>query len=274
MEDLKEGRLIISLEDFNNIMYMLCETDMTLGEIAKVIGVERHYIINIYLRNNLENLTEGYKFREKVKTKLPWIRENKMEEIKALREKGYNADKIAQELNLPLNAIRTLVKDGTLRHIKARTIYKFDLDGTFEGKYNSLKEAHESTFSSEHPLVDSTGIILCLKGERFQAGHKFWSESPDFTVPLYQKVCLCDYSIGNPVIVYDLDGIPLNGYKSSKEASRKLFNSENFYTKINNVCKNKLESYKGYKFKYAKEVPDEDLLYILKNRENSPQQEG
>lgn len=273
-EDLKQGKLIINEEEFNKIMYMMCETDATLGEIAKEIGVERHYIINIYLRNSLTNLTKNYVFREKVKTILPWIRENKIEEIKQLREKGYGASRIAKELNLPLNAICTLVKDGTLEHVNIKKVYKFNLDGTFEGEFNSITEAWKSTLKSEHPINGGTGIRLCIKGERFQAGNKFWSDSINFTVPLYQKVCLCDTAHENPIIVYDLNNIPIQGFKSSIEASKGIFNSKSFYTQINKVCKKEIESYRGYKFKYAKEVPEKDLLYLLNKKKNSPQQEG
>lgn len=273
-EDLKQGKLIINEEEFNKIMYMMCETDATLGEIAKEIGVERHYIINIYLRNSLSNLTKNYIFREKVKTILPWIRENKMEEIKQLREKGYGASRIAKELNLPLNAICTLVKDGTLEHINTKKVYKFNLDGTFEGEFNSITEAWKSTLNSEYPINGGEGIRLCIKGARFQAGHKFWSESINFTVPLYQKVCLCESANEEPIIAYDINDIPIAGFKSFIDASRKLFNSSGVYTEVSKVCNGEKESYRNYKFKFAKEVPEKDLLYLLNKKENSPQKEG
>lgn len=114
------------------------------------------------------------------------------------------------------------------------SIKMFDFEGNFISLFCSIKEATNKT------NISRDMISKCCKGITNMAGGYIWR----FEADEFDK-----YKIEMPrkVVQYNLNNEKISEFKSCKEASRK---TGLLYQQINNCCLSKIESYKGYVFKY------------------------
>ena len=115
-EDLKQGKLIINEEEFSKIMYMMCETDATLGEIAKEIGCCINTVCSINNGTTWRTDELNYPLRQKTIYKRPKLTTTKKKE----KEKRRGVDR---RLSEPPVAKEQLVADCFISYSYAARKY-------------------------------------------------------------------------------------------------------------------------------------------------------
>lgn len=122
-----------------------------------------------------------------------------------------------------------------------RPVVRADLNGVFIARYDSLKEAADDTG------VDSRGISQVCQGKRRKAGESVWCYEENFVegVPM-RKLAQC-----KKVEQYSLDGTLLKTFESVQEAAECVGALD---SNISNACAGRLQTCKGYIWKYPNPV--------------------
>jgi len=189
LRDLKDGKYKISKNSFEEILYYLCKTKMSIPKIAKTLNVCERTIYQIYFKVNYKELTKDCIF-------LP--RENKGEDssqaklteeivikiIKLLQEDVYIVD-ISKMFNISNNMVSDILHHKTWKHLtkdivfneykkasgqrRSKPVKQYTLDGIFIKEFESAREAEKQTKIS-YKLISR----VCTKEREHTHGFK-WS---------------------------------------------------------------------------------------------------
>lgn len=164
----------LGIDDFNNIINLLCNTALSLPEISKITGVSKRIISNIYQRKAYKPLTEGLSFKPRsgVHSKITEEQANII--IKLLLEgKSIKQIRDIVEFDVSIYIIEDIrrkkcwerlteniifppqKKRGKPSGVKTRKrVGKYSMDGVFLGEYPSLKSAGEENNISWQYISD------------------------------------------------------------------------------------------------------------------------
>lgn len=163
IEDLQQGRCRTSYEQFVRICDLLCNTDMSLRQIANDAGCSIAHISSIYKKYSFSDLTKSMVFKERsgkgegapgsILTECDVI------EIANKMTKPFYTDSIAKEYGVAKSTIDDIRHKRTWCEITTDMIFaqpiipvngkkpvlQYDLDGNFIAEYESGHEADRAT---------------------------------------------------------------------------------------------------------------------------------
>lgn len=139
---------------------------------------------------------------------------------------------------------------GNAGHVKS--VIQVTLKGDFLARYKSLKEAEKSTG------VDSRAICQVCKGKRRKAGEYVWFYETEYEKGKgMRKLAQC-----KRIAQYTRTGVFIREFESAKDAASEV---GALASNISNACAGRLQSSKGYVWKYLEneKVKDETEGWII-----------
>lgn len=190
MKDIEDGKRTVSMEQFNEIIYYLSKTKISIPEISKITNVKSGTIYQIYFREQYVDLTEDYEFN---KRKCGWDQKLDEEKVANIICRILNGDfysDIAKDFGVERSTIDDIVnrkiwKNLTIdvefpvisnrRRNKGKPILQYDKEMNFIDRYESARDAYAKTG------IPYKAISRVCRGERpYTHGYIFMFESGDF----------------------------------------------------------------------------------------------
>ena len=163
-EDIINGKLMISKEQFDQVIHYLCNSRISIPEISKITGVQYRSIYQIYYKENYKNIVKDMNFIHRTisgednhnnKLTEDWV----IEIISMLLNKNYMID-IARKYKISTNIICDIYYHRTWKeytkdivfpeyekayNTPTKPISQYDLEGNFIASFESAREAERVT---------------------------------------------------------------------------------------------------------------------------------
>lgn len=279
LEGIKDNRFKFSYEAFQKAMDYLINTDKGFKVIGRELNIQAKLLSAIYHREIFQEEFKDIVFKErKTATEKAEDKKQKLykqkEQIKQELRQAPNLRGISKKYNVPEALMREFLRENNIgvdnicnkdnkvigKPIK---VYQYDLMGNYLNEFNSMGEAARAN------NVANGKISECCLGNRKVAGGFRWSyNKQEFLPPLTLIEQIFEKPLSSrfkPIIQFDKDFNIINYYISYREAMRNGFNSLEWYLKQQNYEINK--PYKGFVFKYAQDLTEEQLKEVLKFKE-------
>ena len=163
-EDIINGKFLISKEEFDEIIYYLSNTKISIPKISQIVGVNERSIYQIYFKENYTNVVKDMNFiQRKISGEDNWnsiLRNDEvLEIISMLLDKKYMID-IARKFKVNNSTIWDIYNHKTWKDITnninfpeyekatgrtSKTVNQYDVDGNFINTYKSAREAERIT---------------------------------------------------------------------------------------------------------------------------------
>ena len=272
-EDIANGKAVFTLEQFNKAIDLLCNTTKSFGEISQETGITKSTIKGFFYKTVMPDFMKSFNFLPRTKSKkLENIiqDQNKLQEFKELvisssRQKilrsKYDCDNITLK-----NWCNILGLDVTIElesdYTEQKTVYQYDLLGNLINTYKSVREAAKKL------NFNADAIRAACAGRQKIANGYFWLyENRKFPKPTYLDLLMGQYfnldKKLHPILQYDANHKPVVFYNKLEEIRSNGF----LLGEIQKNCTGKIKCYKGYYFRYADEVPEEDLKYLWEQKQ-------
>lgn len=163
-QDMINGKFKISKDQFDEIIYYLCNTKLSIPKISKMTSVNPRSIYQIYFKENYNNLVKDLVFIKRetfgensCRSKL--TESQVIEIVNKLLNKEYMID-ISRDYNIKIETIRDIYNHKTWKYLTEDIIFpkyekasgryfkpinQYDLDGNFIATYKSAREVEKET---------------------------------------------------------------------------------------------------------------------------------
>ena len=244
IEDIKNGKSLMTYDQFVQLIDLLVNTTIPLTEVGKMVGLEKSMVNGIFYKTRYKKLVDDYDFKPRkhfIKNKLT------IEEVKEIIEKlklGMHPIDISDEYSVKDRAIFSIRNHETWKELtkdiefpplqKHRSGYnhekvtQYDLNGSIVGVYVNNIVAYENTGISYAAISQ-----VCLGKVRTAGGYiwrydddpfdKYPVEKKDVHMPFGQKP--------TPVDQYK-DGVYIQTFESASEA-RRVTGANNIFNVLN-----------------------------------------
>ena len=186
-QSIIDGKFKISKEQFDEIIYYLCNTKISVPKISKITNVNERSIYQIYFKDNYNGLVKELIFiKRKTFGENNWnskVNENQVIEIiNRLLNKEFIVD-ISKDYNINTATIWDIYNHKTWNHLTKDIVFpkyekasgrtnkpidQYDLEGNFIATYKSAREVEKETG------IGYRMISRVCSGERLQThGYKF-----------------------------------------------------------------------------------------------------
>lgn len=187
-DGLKNGKYSITYEQFNNIVYLLQTTDVSIKEISEIVDCNASTIYSIYQKKNYNSLTKDIDFvvrrvdcQYNGHTK---ITEHQAKEIISMLINGKTVLDICELTGVSRNTISDIKNKHSWKELtkeiefpkpkskhpnKRVSILQFDLDMNLIEKFDSVTSAKEKL-----NIKHTSNLSACLKGKRKTAYGFIW----------------------------------------------------------------------------------------------------
>lgn len=163
-QDLLDGKFKISSVQFDEIIYYLSNTKLSIPKISNITGVNKSAIYQIYYKENYTNLVKDLKFIKRMTngedSSNSILNETQVGEIVDKLINGKHMIDLARDYNINISTIRDIYSKTTWTHLTkdvdfpkykkamgraSKTIAQYDLCDNFIANYNSAREAERIT---------------------------------------------------------------------------------------------------------------------------------
>lgn len=260
--NLMKGNYIISSDDFQQIVYYLCNTKESIVSISKKLNISLDLIYSIYQHKAYKSLTSSMVFpkRRPNKSKLAEMTVREIVRL-LLEEKTY--DEISKVTNVDKKTISEIRSKHTWKWLTENIIFpdlkishpnhrrkinQYTINGLFIKTYDSATDAIDEL--SNTTINYSSIVASCVDdtNNRTSGGYiwKYYDEYPECNnIEIKKKI---PKRIRIPINQYSKDGIFIKTYSSYYEGYKETGISP---STISKACKTgKIAS--GYMWKYAK----------------------
>lgn len=270
IEDIINGKSSFNIQQFNQAIDMLCNTTDSFGKISEKTGIKKSTIKRFYYKVIMPDLMKSFTFLPRTKNKkLEKIASNPdaLKEFKELIVTKSRQKELRRKYDCDISILRNWCKKLNIntevelesRYIKQEEVCQYTLLGeivkTFPDVYCAAIELN----------INAEAIKGACKGVQKTAEGYYWSYGrKNFPKPTYLDLCLGQYfdldKRLSPIVMYDVNHIPVAFYSKIKDIEKDGFLEGEIYKN----CAGQIECYKGYYFRYAKDVPEKDLKYLYK----------
>lgn len=185
VDDIKNGKSIMTIEEFQTVLSYLINTDISIPKIAKIVNVPQSTIYSIYFHDEYSAITKNLVFRKRVNKAMAKISPDDVKDIvRRLQNFEIPAD-IAKLYNVQPNVIYDIRSHNTWKEYTdgisfpeisgvhrpskfRKTVLQYDCLGNILNEYESLTKAGEIT------KVSFKDISACCHGKTPQAGGYVW----------------------------------------------------------------------------------------------------
>ena len=279
IEGIKNNRFKFSYEVFQKAMDYLINTNKTFMDIWRELNIQPNFLSNIYHRKLFKEEFKDVVFKER-KTKAEEARDKKqklyeqIEQIKKDLQAIPSLEGISEKYGVTNALMKDFLSENNIVIDKSCTksnrvsgrrlkVYQYDLKGNFLMGFESISKAEQKW------NIPNGKISECCLGKRKTTGGFRWSYYKQESLPpltlieqIFEKPLSSRFK---PIIQFDKDFNIVNYYISYREAMRNGFYSLEWYLKQQNYEINK--PYKGFVFKYAQDLTEEQLKKVLKFKE-------
>ena len=213
--------------------------------LIKILNEREIYYINLYdtFKNGYNSTTGGRGNYPKVKPgrKLSEETKRKIGERNKISQKNrvYTAEEKEKAATL-------------VREIFNKKVLQYDLDGNF------IKEWESITIAGEYLKISRTSISDCWNRNKKSCQGYIWKLKDGESIPLkIEGLSECDkeeelrkmHAVNNGIAKYTLNGELICVYTSLAQAARDVGKESDRYY-IRKCCRNELDQFKNFKFKY------------------------
>ncbi len=232
-----EVEIIIESNDYEFILEKEIEFIKLYGRIDKKTGIlANHTDGGEGVKNRIVSEETRLKISKSHKGKI--ISEEQKERCRELRLGSTNS----QETRNKISQGNKKRGHSGANHSRAIKIYQYSIEGELLNSWACLKDI-ERTLG-----IRTSHISECIKRDVSFTRGFFWSKDFLGSRFLFGKIKGCRRPISKVDIFTDEI---LETYSSAKKASEALVGSRNAAHKISQVCKDSIDSYKGFKWKFA-----------------------
>lgn len=244
VEDIVDGKSIMNIEQFNNVINYLVNTDISIPRISEITGVSKSTIYSIYFRDAYIDITKKYNFIKRENKAMSKITPKIVQDIvKRLINSEIPVD-IARLYNINPNIVYDIRNHATWKeytdqvqfpkisgcnrpskHRKA--VCQYDLYGNYISEYDSLTMAGKCT------NIWFKDISSCCLGKLKSAGGFIWRFKED---PLNKYALPTKNRRGTSVDQYSLDRHYIKTFESIT-AAKKETGAPAIGLVINGKCK-------------------------------------
>lgn len=192
LDDLKNGKSKMSLEQFESIVYYLCNTIIPIPKIAEIVGVSRRIVYQIYYKKNYSKIVADMNFLRRPTFKDPKLSEEQVLEIIDKLLNNVPTWELADTYGVKMTTISDIIHHRTWKYLTediefpdihnrrnhdlGKHVVQFDLDGNILNTFISARQAFAETgVSYKH-------ISLCCNNKRRTAGGFRWKFEKDLLV--------------------------------------------------------------------------------------------
>ena len=190
LEDVEEGKSIMNIDDFYQIIYYLINTDMSIPKISNIVGISSTTIYSIYFKEEYCQLTKNYNFiKRKHGASHVLTTEMAKDIIDRLCDGEYPCD-IARDMEIKPNIVYDIRNHNTWKEYtknivfpknsaihrpskNRKKVYQYDYNGNLLNVYESIMIAGELS------NVNFKDISSCCRGKIKSAGKYVWRFEKD-----------------------------------------------------------------------------------------------
>lgn len=185
LKDIQDGKSIMSIDDFYQIIDHLKNSDISIPKISDIVGVPQSTIYSIYFREEYKELTKDYIFIKRKHGTLKVLNQDMAKNIiKRLSDGEYPCD-IARDMKINPNAVYDIRNHKTWKEYtnniifpdisaihrpskSRKKVYQYDYSGNLLNVYDSVIMAGEMS------KVNFKDISSCCRGKLRSAGKYVW----------------------------------------------------------------------------------------------------
>lgn len=161
-ERLKDGKYKISLEQFNNIIYLLQNSSASIPEIAKIVNCSKSIVYSIYQRKSYREITTNMVFiKRRVDSQYNYktiITEEQAKQVVDLLLKGLRLSEVSEQTGVNYGTVRDIKNKHSWKSLTTNIIFpevnvihpkkwkpikQLDMDGNLIKYFPSMKSAME-----------------------------------------------------------------------------------------------------------------------------------
>lgn len=266
-ETLINRHCAINEVQFDTIVEMLQDSHNSYRKIADEVGVKREYIKQIAQKRILVKLTEKYNFPERYNQSNEDKKKYK-EFIIEKRKQGWSFKQISEELGISESRVEKAYHYKESENVGvAKKVNQFNQQGEYLRSFSSVREARRFVCIKSDYIIRACNRDV---GWGFCAGYLWSYEDSIPKMTLLEKLIGAKVIPSTPksIISYDsITNLPVKFYKESKIAGQELnidgalIRTEAYYNRQERSHK------KDIYFRYADEVPEEDLKYLWEQKQ-------
>ena len=245
-------------EQFYQIVELLCSTEESISQIAKIVGVKRNMVDKIYHHGfcDIDFSQWDFKKREYKRDKL--LKDRGEEIRKYMVEEKHTLMEGAEYFNCTRDTLKHILKTfGFIYEHEFKPVYQFDYNGNLVGEYFNLSQARKAGF-------EAVRVKKGRKNSNQVKGYK-WSynkDGSDLKFTAFEKLFHKPKPASKvkAVIQFDQNMQPVNYYESFTE----ILDSDTFRIILRD---NTLQLFKGFYWKYENFLTEEELNLLLEKIE-------
>lgn len=273
----------VNWEQYQKLKWLLIETNIELSVIAKALDLSERFVKSVYERQCLQDEFKDCVFPTRTKGKDKFSDDEKKQIVKEYERfvsqddlaKKYKVRtgtifKILQEFNVPIRSNKgakiSVSKEDECKGFGIK-VFQYSLEGEFLREFNSCVEAAKFVGAKKGGKISScaNGKYTHMYGYRWQYYKKDRLDNLSLL-----EICLGKplKPRSRPMIAYTLNWEPLEIYESLRGTAP--ISGQSYQTIQRNIAlnRNDTETF-GYKWKYADEASNEDLLKLIEKKKQS-----
>lgn len=188
-EDIKNGKSIMSYEQYKMVIDLLVNTDISLNKVAEMVGISRSTVTSIYEKTQYFELTKDLNFIKRINTSFRKLNEEQVKIIIGRLIKGEYPSDIAKDFLVSTSTINDIMNHKTWKELTKNIIfpkikrrynkptnggvYQYSLNGELLNIYRSLGEAEKLTG------ISFEGIAAVCRGVNKTTGGYIWRYKGD-----------------------------------------------------------------------------------------------
>lgn len=246
---------------------MLQNSHNSYRKIAEEVGVKREYIKQIAQKRILVKLTEKYNFPERYNQSNEDKKKYK-EFIIEKRKQGWSFKQISEELGISKTRVEKAYhyKESENGGV-AKKVNQFNQQGEYLRSFSSVREARRFVCIKPEYIMRACNRDV---GWGFCVGYLWSYEDSISKMTLLEKMIGAKVvpSTPKPIMSYDsVTNLPLRFYKDCKIARQELnidwilIRADAYHNRQKHIHKKEIY------FRYADEVPEEDLKYLWEQKQ-------
>lgn len=159
-QDLIDGKLAFTREQFDSAVDYLCNTDLSVPAIAEKTGIHERSLYQMYFKTQYKELTKDLVFRRRVNTSGRKLSEETVKEIVGLLSDGNSLSSVARRFDIAVETVRDIHAKKTWKHLTkdidfpvynphvsrgGKPVMQFTKDMEYIATYRTAREAQEHT---------------------------------------------------------------------------------------------------------------------------------
>lgn len=162
-DDLHSGKLSFSEQQFEDAIFYLSETEISIPKIADIVGIAERTLYQIYFKKEYADLTHNRVFQRRVNTSNRKLSEDQVVDIIDELVQGRSLTSIAQKYDVAVETVRDIRNKVSWKHLTVDVIFPpltqwpVGINGKAVSQYTKDME-YIATYPNARAAEKATGV--------------------------------------------------------------------------------------------------------------------